>query len=193
MLAYSVDVNLGGQIPSRLAWHEAGHAVMADLCGIRVSRLIAVSGLSEEGITFLQFDPPHSAQTAEDLMLLQKHVLTLLAGKAAEERALPGITNVRQAHLYDYHRSGGARDLISHWTTSTCEGGTELASWERKAKSVFADDCVWNAVCQVASMLNAAGTTDHGEKSLDGVEVHHVLARLIPSEKREAFRKCAFG
>jgi hypothetical protein len=165
---------------------------MADLCGIRVSR-VSCQAQSGRVFPFLPFDPPHSAQTAEDLMLLQKHVLILLAGKAAEERALPGITNVRQAHLYDYYQSGGARDLISRWTTSTWESGTELALWERKVESVFADDCVWRAVCQVVSMLDAAETVDHGEKSLDGVEVHHVLARLIPSEKRKAFRECAFG
>jgi len=192
---YSVDVNLKSTIPSREACHEAGHAVMADLCSIEISRVTITSGQDVVGMMSTPCHAPDSAQAVEDRRLLQKHVLILLAGRAAEERACPGITNVvlRPIHLHDYHGPNRANDLISRWTVLTGESvSAELELWEHRAESAFADDCLWGAVCRIAFMLDAAEKVD-GEQYLTGAEVRDILARLIPNEKREAFTKDVFG
>lgn len=180
----------------RLAYHEAGHCVMAYLCGIKFSRVaIMPGGPDPGGVTSLLGRLPASAETSENLRLLQKRVLILVAGKAAEEKLWPGITNLLVApiHLHDYVGECGAYELISRCTGLT--GGAvnaELEHWERRAGKVFVDDCILGALCRIASMLDAAEMVD-GEKHLDGVDVSDILAGLIPNERREALSKDAFG
>jgi hypothetical protein len=58
--------------------------------GIEVSSVVVRAGHHLVGVTSTPCFPPDPAVTAEDSRLVKKHVLILLAGKAAEERALSG-------------------------------------------------------------------------------------------------------
>jgi hypothetical protein len=168
---------------------------MANLCGIEIVRVTITSRQDVVGVTSLARNAPETARAIEDRRLLQRHTLILVAGKASEERASPGITSVflKPMHLFDYEGKNKAKDLISRWTALTGGSvGADLEQWEHRAESVFADDCIWGAVCRIASMLDAAKMID-GEKALSGAEVNDILAQLIQTEKREAFSREAFG
>lgn len=165
---------------------------MAFLCGLGFSRVAITPGQQLVGLLSLDCKAPLSSQTLEEKEQLQKHILILLAGRAAEERYLPGITcpTLWPMHIFDYEGPDKARVLVSRLTPGE-NPGMELESWERQTEKVFADDCIWGAILQIASMLDAAEAVN-GEKYLDGRKVNEILTQIIPSEHRAALYEKAF-
>jgi hypothetical protein len=178
------------QPPSRFAIHEAGHAVMAVLCELRILRVVLAP--PGTGCVSLAESAPVSAYDPDCLRSLHKHVLTLLAGKGAEERADADSTSVclHPIHIYDYEGTNGVRALIGRWIGLTGENySVELDRWERCVEEIFANDSVWEAVLQIARLADEASIVD-GEKFLDGDLPRDIVHRLVHHGARARLTEC---
>jgi hypothetical protein len=137
--------------PSIAAYHEAGHAVMAMLCGIRVLRVALKFEYTTNGSTETD-DSPRTAHSQAERELLEKHVLVSLAGSAAQSRANPASLKLFM-DSGDRDAAGALlRLLLSEGATE--ERITELTeSWMERAVERITDRTVWRAVETVATEL----------------------------------------
>jgi ATP-dependent Zn protease len=138
--------------PSIAAYHEAGHAVMAMLCGIRVLRVTLKFEYATLGATETD-DAPRMAHSQAERELLEKHVLVSLAGSAAQSRVNPASLELMFMDSGDRDAAAGLlRLLLSEDATE--ERITELTeSWMERAVEHIAGRTVWRAVETIATEL----------------------------------------
>lgn len=157
-------------VASRIAIHEAGHAVMAYLCRRRVGAVSAVPhgevlGQLEYG-GFTRF-PMSWLDDARARRKLENEIMIALAGLAAEY-VQPGIVD----------HAGAAADLaraleIAMPATSGPEEATAFINW----LFVRARNRLRDKACHRATRALAVALTRHG--SLTGPEVRALLRRSL--------------
>ena len=176
----------GQQRLIRAAYHEAGHAVMAYLCGAPLGEL-SVTHVSEAG----RWDgcrgwlgPPQRrvADVAGALpgRWLEVEVRCLLAGGVAEARLL-GQPNWRW----------GARDVAAAAQRARWRGGPRaertryLAAQLACTRAQLTAPDAWRAVRSVAAALQQHGALDSGRaRSL--IEVALATSLVIPTQRANA-------
>lgn len=142
------------------AYHEAGHAVAAFDQGVRIHGIsIAPDQVSRGhiGIDTLHLDR-HVSSFREDRgsrnrFLMERHVLVLLAGKAAARRLDPSFRKRRADTPEEGSDYGTARCLIGYFAGSDREAEKYREWLETRVEGILSAPWRWHQVKKLAQAL----------------------------------------
>lgn len=154
-----------------VAYHEAGHAVMALVEGIPICSVSVMPRGHPRGVTLQRgFRPDRDASPWAPISAMQ-HVRFGFAGRLAEERACPGSTS---GHWADTKQ---AASILARICFSPEELGAYWHLLEIQTKWVLSLPRVWPCVEAVAEALMVRGR-------LSGADVETIMAR-VTAEPRQ--------
>lgn len=160
------------------AYHEAGHAVMAHLCGQRITGL----ELSEEGdlagaCTSVRLQPVHPSSAS--LEVIEQHIRSVLAGMVAEARISgrggwdEGCADLDVAVRLTMRLVGDCERVLPYLEATRAQVEGELAEH-------------WDVVEALADELLIAG-------SLNGPAARAILERYLPEHSWQGRRLAEVG
>lgn len=156
---------------SELAYHEAGHAVVAAWLGAEILSVTlepdSDDGPRREGDAAVRWH--HGRWAAADLCL--RELMAVLAGPVVEmiHTGVESRIDRRPQWAADWHL---AAELAQRLASSPAQIGPLIETTVRRLRALAAQEAFWQTIAEVADLLEA-------HQTVSGEEIHDCLARWL--------------